>query len=658
MTSMDMSCVQALALTADGQLIAGGEFGIDGDATSNVWRWDGRQWTPLSSGVGWQITAIATSRDSAIYAAAQYHDADLFGPRDELDWGVARWTGRDWERLGGFDRRINALLTGPSGQVIVGGEFTSTETGAFGCVAVFDGSEWKPLDSGLHGTVMALAFHPNGTLYAGGRIAIPGHASSGSLAMWDGQRWLRPRSDPGGTVLDIAITPDGEMFLAREPADGVPLGFVRWNGESWSRLPTASLGTVNRVARGPDGSYVALGTESIRRWGGSQWLPLDGVAIPTIDAVRTFTYNAQGFVSADALVVAPDGSVYIGGSFGSVEGIAAENVARWSLDSGWQPLIPRDDHEGLDSDSRQPHTTGDEVPGESGTANTDDSESTVSYLWIDSALIQEAMHGRLPQKLTDTDLESAIGEAWDDVLDPLDLTPYLLERVEDCDDPAGEWPSELCPWWSGLRQACQTSSRFLFMVPLGSRNYGRGDADGESVYTVFFESPPFVARVTVFAFQPMTHGGDHQAPQDLAVMLGPAPAFEPSGSQAGRRYKSAPSRSFTAFHWKYLYGGLPGDDADRMRRYFETPRTCGAWPSEGFRRNQYEPGPPPHLRKSLDETRWDLLQLQGQALALAALKVGANTLNAQASQVDAELGKQRMQLDGVLAKAIDAVESA
>jgi len=189
------------------------------------------------------------------------------------------------------------------------------------------------------------------------------------------------------------------------------------------------------------------------------------------------------------------------------------------------------------------------------------------------------------------------------------------------------------------------------MVPLGKRNYGRGDRDTESVYSLFFEIPNHVVKVTVFAFQPMTHGGDYNAPKEFAVMVGDA--MSGWRAETGKKfpYKVAPTRSFTAFHWKYLYH--EGKDDPRMTRYFELPRTCGAWEWDGFKRSEYEPGPPPGDRGDLRETRWDLVQLQGVAVARAALQVGAATVNAHRGDVNDELDRLKAGFGSFLAKAID-----
>lgn len=247
-------------------------------------------------------------------------------------------------------------------------------------------------------------------------------------------------------------------------------------------------------------------------------------------------------------------------------------------------------------------------------------------------MISKAMTGELPSEITRQDFREILISAWHDTLEPLSFTGVGIELLEESIEAGAEdsdsWIHDQQRWWAGLRLACESPSRFLFAVPLGNRNYGRGDQDRESIYTVFFHVPQHIVRVTVFAFDPMGYGGDEGAPQEFAVMMSDAPRpWDDEGVKWP--YKPAPSRSFTAFHWKFLYV----DDA-RMRRYFETPRLCGAWEKEGYKPEDYDPGPAPGRRDALRETRWDLVQLQGMAVARAALSAGAETMNAERDHVN------------------------
>jgi len=97
-------------------------------------------------------------------------------------------------------------------------------------------------------------------------------------------------------------------------------------------------------------------------------------------------------------------------------------------------------------------------------------------LVIDEDLIAQAVRGELPDELTQTDLAARLAEGWFDFLEPLDLVEENWDELEfmidDWLDDDSSWISDRQVWWSGLQRACSSPSRFLFMVPLGERNYG------------------------------------------------------------------------------------------------------------------------------------------------------------------------------------------
>ena len=253
---------------------------------------------------------------------------------------------------------------------------------------------------------------------------------------------------------------------------------------------------------------------------------------------------------------------------------------------------------------------------------------------IDEQFIAQALAGGpLPPEFTVLDVDVELSRGWEWVLasfglfasDPESTREEWLERLDEDPEQAAT-----LRWLGAIQRACDAGTRFLFMLPLGTRDYGRGDQDGEAIFTVFLESAGICVRVCAYVLA--------SAPDDGSA------TFEPHTLATTLRAESGESvlRSLTAFQWQVLYGDK---DPSAVQRYFG---------SRGFRADlgpsgvSFECGPPLESRATLEEAQRDLLQMQGCAIASAALALGANRLNADRDQVNRILGDFRRQLRDLL----------
>lgn len=103
-----------------------------------------------------------------------------------------------WSTLGaGIDGYVYALATSPSGELFVGGEFTSAGGVAAHRIARWAGGSFSGLGSGVHSTVRAIAVLPNGDVVAGGQssaVRSRAQAVSPSIASRVGAAAPGPRS--------------------------------------------------------------------------------------------------------------------------------------------------------------------------------------------------------------------------------------------------------------------------------------------------------------------------------------------------------------------------------------------------------------------------------------------------------------------------------
>lgn len=161
--------------------------------------------------------------------------------------------------------------------------------------------------------------------------ATPGPIQNGTshsvraMTMWDsdGSGPATPLLVLGGT---FSIPGIGATHLATfEPTT-----------HRWGAFPTQPNDAVTALAVMPDGalviggSFTAIGQTAARnvaRWDGTSWSSLAG----------GLTIGGTLFSGVTAMQAAPNGDLFVAGSFTSAGGIAAQNIARWD-GSRWWPL--------------------------------------------------------------------------------------------------------------------------------------------------------------------------------------------------------------------------------------------------------------------------------------------------------------------------------
>ncbi|HTP01251.1 MAG TPA: hypothetical protein VMJ64_07750 [Anaerolineales bacterium] len=344
-------------------------------------------WAAIGDGGGVlddRVESIAV-HGTDVYVVGSFTDA----ANDPAADFVAKWDGTAWSALGSdgsgngaVNAYLHAVALDASGNVYVGGDFSSvydgsTQLTAAGHIAMWDGTHWHALGgngsggSSLNLSVEGIAVDSGGNVYAGGFFTNVNNggavlSAADYIAKWDGSNWSALGGNGSGDgslnngVHAIAVDGSGNVYAGGYFTDVNNGGSVlsaadyiaKWDGSNWSALGNngsgngslsynvyaISLDGGNLYAGGQffyvyDGSTTPLpGGRYVAKWDGSHWSALgsDGVSGGSLNGI---VYS-----------VLPDGSgnVYVGGSFTNANnngtGLpAADYVARWD-GTNWSAL--------------------------------------------------------------------------------------------------------------------------------------------------------------------------------------------------------------------------------------------------------------------------------------------------------------------------------
>ena len=333
--------VRALAYGPDGTLYAGGDFETMGGVTVNgIAKWDGTSWlalgTGLNTGTNGNVLAIAFDSAGNLYAGGDFTTAGGVAAAQ-----IAKWDGTTWSALGSGTNGLVYDLEFVGADLYLGGNFTTAGGSSANYIAKWNGTSWSALGLGTNALVRSIESDGFGSLYVGGDFTTAGGTAAASIAKWNGSAWSNLISTGGtldgtnGTVYSLKYTGNalyvGGNFTragdstARSLAAWIPAWGI-WNvpanvGVNYVVHALAPLNDVSLIA---GGAFTA--TE-----GGEQLLRLgiwDGISQSQVGSGVPGTY-LQDYVGV--IVIAPDGSIVIGGRFSQAGGIAATNIARVRL---------------------------------------------------------------------------------------------------------------------------------------------------------------------------------------------------------------------------------------------------------------------------------------------------------------------------------------
>jgi trimeric autotransporter adhesin len=174
-------------------------------------------------------------------------------------------------------------------------------------------------------------------LLVAGEFAVAGNANGNGVATYDlitgAWQGLDDGSWASHRVLAIVAAGNGELVAAGFRTGVANTEVRRWNGSNW--LPIGGVGVfqgpggarIHALALLPNGDLVAAGRfatvqglpcNNIARWNGTSWQPLGSGIL-----------GIAGNTLVEALAVRANGDLVVGGSFTTAGGATVSNCARW-----------------------------------------------------------------------------------------------------------------------------------------------------------------------------------------------------------------------------------------------------------------------------------------------------------------------------------------
>lgn len=211
-------------------------------------------------------------------------------------------------------------------------------------ISMLSQSTWMPCSTGLWGGfVRASAFSVyNNQLIVGGHFWSAGSAGlSDNIVAWNGTNWSAMgaglNNDPNyGEILSLAVF-NNELYAGGYVSSNTaaPINCIaKWNGTSWENVvssiesfstnPAISSMTVYNNELYVAGSFTSIGgvlARNIAKWNGTTWSSLGNGLVENPTTSNSYMVRSM-------LVF--NNELYVGGSFNMAGTVSATNIAKWN----------------------------------------------------------------------------------------------------------------------------------------------------------------------------------------------------------------------------------------------------------------------------------------------------------------------------------------
>lgn len=381
----------AYAIAVSGtDVYVGGTFTTAGPVIVNkIAKWNSvtNTWSALGTGV----TASNTSISAIAVAGGKVYAGGTFTNIGGVNASnIAIWNGTTWSALGtGVNASVSAIIVRGE-DVYVGGAFTTAGTVSANRVAKWNGTAWSGLDSAILPTsVISMAFMGN-DLYVG--IPTTTVANPAYFSKYNGTTWAALGAELGDRGVSSVAVLGTDVYVAGgfTTIGGFPVNRIaKWNGTSWSALggglpsPTGQFGGVRLAVSGTDliatGDFTVAGggpADRIARWNGTAWSAL-----------------GTGLNASANSVTPAGGDIFVGGAFTTAGCNASPYFARYRK-TVWTGSTNTDWHTAANWGGTTIPAAGEAVTIASGDAVISSSDVTLGSLIVTSGRTVTIAAGR------------------------------------------------------------------------------------------------------------------------------------------------------------------------------------------------------------------------------------------------------------------------
>ena len=217
--------VHAIAIGLDGSVYIAGEFTDEG---TRITKWDGSVFSdPFGTGSASPIRALAIAPDGDLFVGGDFTSINAVTANRIAEWDVSSSVFSAVGGNGQLNAECRALAFGTDGKLYVGGDFTTASGNTVNRIAIWGGSDWLAMESGVDNDVHSLAWIGE-FLWLGGiflNTSATNAISLPRLGIWTGSAFVR--SDvalPGTPIVSAIAGQDEDVYIGYDVAGAAAIG--------------------------------------------------------------------------------------------------------------------------------------------------------------------------------------------------------------------------------------------------------------------------------------------------------------------------------------------------------------------------------------------------------------------------------------------------
>ncbi len=305
---------QAMIVHNNELIVAGSFTNAGGNVANSITAFNGTTWRSLGTGMTDNGGDPATIRALAVFNGELYATGTFDTAGGLPAQNIAKWNGTQWSALtSGIDSTTGGYALQVFGsELFVGGAFNNAGGIPSARAARWNGTQWSAAPIGTSGLVSALGIH-SGQLYAGGTFQFSGN--NRGFARWNGTAFVAEATDLDSGGINAFATFDNDLVAAGSflAVNGLDVNRIsRYAGVlPWRTFGSGFNSPVRAIVSRPGeliiaGSFTTIDAKPIRhvvRWDGAAWSEVGagGINSNNTSGVRT--------------LIDFQGSLYAGGAF-------------------------------------------------------------------------------------------------------------------------------------------------------------------------------------------------------------------------------------------------------------------------------------------------------------------------------------------------------